>query len=201
MSKSYVWRPTGGYYYNSSGTSAAGDDHYYYSSNRSFRMDYPNLSGKLGLPGNRIIVKSAILHVHKTNAYSATLTMGYSYKTAYADRKSMLAKKTGISMGTSTGGMNIDLTAVIQAYVKDGATSTMRLWAYGTGGSTSNSAVRGYAPASSYNSQRPYITIVYEESNVRLFTDGEWMTAVPYVFHNGVWVPANIQLFDGDIWK
>ena len=164
-------------------------------------MDFPDLATLLGKAKNRITVKSAILHVHKTNAYAATLTMGYNYATGFANRKSLYATVTGISMGKTTGGMDIDLTSVIQAYVRDGATGAMRLWAYGTGGSTSNSAIRGYSPASKYNAQRPYLTLVYEESNMRIYSGGEWKTAIPYIYTNGQWVPANIQLFDGTSWK
>ena len=68
---------------------------------------------------------------------------------------------------------------------------------YGTGGSSSNSNFRGYSPDSSYSSQRPYITLIYDTSKARIYTNGAWETAVPYVYHNGVWQPAQIKLYDG----
>ena len=143
MANTYTWRPTGGNYYSSSGSSAGGSNHFYYSSNRAFRMDFPNLSGQLGKDKKTLSITSAILKVYISTANSATLTIGYSYKTAFDDRKTMLAKVTGVKMKTSTGWMSIDLTDVIKAYAKDGSTSTMRLWGYGTGGSTTNSNFRG----------------------------------------------------------
>ena len=112
----------------------------------------------------------------------------------------MLASKTGISMKTSTGAMDIDLTAVIQAYVRDGTNSTMRLWGYGTGGSSSNSRFRGINLGSSYNSQRPYLLITYNDSIARIYSDGEWKAAVPYIYTNGAWEPAVIQMRNNGSW-
>ena len=120
------------------------------------------------------------------------LTIGYSYQTAYANRKALLASITGVSMGTKTGSKTIDITSIVQAYCRDGQTEKFHLWGYGTGGSTSNSNFRGYNPDSSYSSQRPYITLVYDTSKARIFTNGAWETAVPYVYHNGIWQPAQI---------
>ena len=194
MSTTYTWRPTGGYYYSSSGSSASAANHFYYSSNRTFRMDF----NAPGVDKSTVSIKSAILRVYITTANSATLTIGYSYETAYANRKALLASKTGISMGTSTGSKNIDITSIVQAYCRDGRTGSFRLWGYGTGGSTTNSNFRGYSPGSSYTSQRPYITLVYDTSKARIFTNGAWETAVPYVYYNGVWQPAQIQLYDGN---
>ena len=201
MSTTYTWRPTGGNYYSSSGSSASAGNHYYYSSNRTFRMDFPDLGGLLGKDKKTLSIASAILRVYITTAHSATLTIGYSYKTAYADRKSMLASVAGIKMNTSTGWMNIDLMDVIKAYCKDGTNSTMRLWGYGTGGSSSNSNFRGYSPSSSYSSQCPYITLAYDTSIARIYTNGTWETAVPYVYHNGVWQPAVIQMSNNCSWS
>ena len=201
MASTYTWRATDGKYFSSSGSSSTIDNHVYYSSNRAFRMDYPNLGGLLGKDKKTLSIQSAILHVYITEAHSATLTIGYSYYTAFADRKTMLASKAGISMKTSTGAMDIDLTDVIKAYVKDGTNSTMRLWGYGTGGSSSNSRVRGINPGSSYNSQRPYLLLTYNDSPVRIFSDGEWKPAVPYVYKNGAWQPALIQIFSNNDWN
>jgi len=100
MADTYTWRPTGGNYYSSSGSSASAGNHYYYSSNRAFRMDFPDLSGLIGKGKNTLSIASAILRVCISTANSATLTIGYSYKTAYADRKSMLASVAGIKMKT-----------------------------------------------------------------------------------------------------
>ena len=127
MANTYTWRPTGGNYYSSSGSSAGGSNHFYYSSNRAFRMDFPNLSGQLGKDKKTLSIISAILKVYISTANSATLTIGYSYKTAYDDRKTMLAKVTGVKMKTSTGWMSIDLTDVIKAYAKDGSTRPLKL--------------------------------------------------------------------------
>lgn len=201
MASTYTWRATDGKYFSSSGSSSTIDNHVYYSSNRAFRMDYPNLGGLLGKDKKTLSIQSAILHVYITEAHSATLTIGYSYYTAFADRKTMLASKAGISMKTSTGAMDIDLTDVIKAYVKDGTNSTMRLWGYGTGGSSSNSRFRGINPGSSYNSQRPYLLLTYNDSPVRIFSDGEWKPAVPYVYKNGAWQPALIQIFSNNDWN
>lgn len=192
MSTTYTWRPSGGYYYSSSGSSASAANHFYYSSNRTFRMDF----NAPGLDKSTISIKSAILRVYITTANSATLTIGYSYETAYANRKALLASKTGVSMGTSTGSKNIDITSIVQAYCRDGRSGSFRLWGYGTGGSSTNSNFRGYSPGSSYTSQRPYITLIYDTSPARIYTEGEWKTAVPYVYHNGVWQPAQIKLSD-----
>ena len=147
-----------------------------------------------GLDKSTISIKSAILRVYISTANSATLTIGYSYQTAYANRKALLASITGVSMGTKTGSKTIDITSIVQAYCRDGQTGKFYLWGYGTGGSTSNSNFRGYSPDSSYSSQRPYITLVYDTSKARIFTNGAWETAVPYVYHNGVWQPAQIKL-------
>ena len=201
MANTYTWRPTGGYYYSSSGSSASAGNHYYYSSNRAFRMDFPDLSGLIGKGKNTLSIASAILKVYISTANSATLTIGYSYKTSYDDRKAMLASVSGIKMKTSTGWMNIDLTDVIKAYCKDGNSSTMRLWGYGTGGSSSNSNFRGYSPSSSYSSQRPYLLLTYNDSMARIYSDGEWKAAVPYVYHNGVWVPAVIHMCNNGSWN
>lgn len=201
MASTYTWGATDGKYFSSSGSSSTIDNHVYYSSNRAFRMDYPDLGGLLGKDKRTLSIQSAILHVYITEAHSATLTIGYSYYTAFADRKTMLASKAGISMKTSTGAMDIDLTEVIQAYVRDGTNSTMRLWGYGTGGSSSNSRFRGINPGSSYNSQRPYLLITYNDSPARIFSDGEWKAAVPYVYKNGAWQPALIQMFSNNDWN
>lgn len=201
MAQTYTWRATNGKYFSSSGSSSDIDNHVYYSSNRAFRMDYPNLGGLLGKDKKTLSIQSAILHVYITEAHSATLTIGYSYYTAFADRKTMLASKAGISMKTSTGTMDIDLTDVIRAYVRDGNNSTMRLWGYGTGGSSSNSRFRGINPGSSYNSQRPYLLLTYNDSPARIFSDGEWKPAVPYLYTDGEWQPALIQMFSNNDWN
>ena len=164
-------------------------------------MDFPDLSGLIGKGKNTLSIASAILKVYISTANSATLTIGYSYKTSYDDRKAMLASVAGIKMKTNTGWMNIDLTSVIKAYCKDGMSSTMRLWGYGTGGSSSNSNFRGYNPSSSYSSQRPYLLLTYNDSMARIYSDGEWKAAVPYVYHNGVWEPAVIQMFNNSAWR
>ena len=143
MSKTYTWRPSGGYYYNTSGTTVAADDNYYYSSNRAFRMDF----SALPMEKSTLQIRQAVLNVHIVTAYSATLTIGYSYNTAWSNRKTLLKSKTGIVMGTKTGSKAIDLTEVIQAYCRDGQSGTLRLWAYGTGGSSSLSRIRGYNPS------------------------------------------------------
>ena len=196
MSTTYTWRPNGGRYYSSSGSSAAGDDHFYYSSNRAFRMDFnaPTVDKKT------ISIKSAILRVYIGTANSATLTIGYNYSTSFDNRKSLLAKITGVSMGTKTGSKTIDITSIVQAYCRDGQTGKFYLWGYGTGGSSSNSNFRGFNPSSSYSSQRPYITLTYDTSRARIYTDGEWKTAVPYVCKNGLWRPAAIKLCDNGSW-
>lgn len=201
MAQTYTWRATNGKYFSSSGSSSDIDNHVYYSSNRAFRMDYPNLGGLLGKDKKTLSIQSAILHVYITEAHSATLTIGYSYNTAFADRKTLLASKAGISMKTSTGAMDIDLTDVIRAYVRDGNNSTMRLWGYGTGGSSSNSRFRGINPGSSYNSQRPYLLLTYNDSPARIFSDGEWKAAVPYLYTDGEWQPALIQMFSNNDWN
>ena len=201
MAQTYTWRATNGKYFSSSGSSSDIDNHVYYSSNRAFRMDYPNLGGLLGKDKKTLSIQSAILRVYITEAHSATLTIGYSYNTAFADRKTLLASKAGISMKTSTGAMDIDLTDVIRAYVRDGNNSTMRLWGYGTGGSSSNSRFRGINPGSSYNSQRPYLLLTYNDSPVRIFSDGEWKPAVPYLYTDGEWQPALIQMFSNNYWN
>ena len=188
MSTTYTWRPSGGNYFSSSGSSASAANHFYYSSNRTFRMGF----NAPGLDKSTISIKSAILRVYIGTANSATLTIGYSYQTAYANRKALLASITGVSMGTKTGSKTIDITSIVQAYCRDGQTEKFHLWGYGTGGSTSNSNFRGYSPDSSYSSQRPYITLVYDTSKARIFTNGAWETAVPYVYHNGIWQPAQI---------
>ena len=193
MSTTYTWRPSSGNYFSSSGSSASAANHFYYSSNRAFRMDF----NAPGLDKNTISIKSAILRVVITTANSATLTIGYSYQTAYANRKALLTSITGVSMGTKTGAKTIDITSIVQAYCRDGQTGKFYLWGYGTGGSTTNSNFRGYSPDSSYSSQRPYITLVYDTSKARIYTNGAWETALPYVYHNGVWQPAQIKLYDG----
>ena len=121
-----------------------------------------------------ISIKSAILRVYINTANSATLTIGYNYSTSFDNRKSLLAKITGVSMGTKTGSKTIDITSIVQAYCRDGQTGKFYLWAYGTGGSSSNSNFRGFNPSSSYSSQRPYITLTYDTSRARIYTDGEW---------------------------
>lgn len=197
MSTTYTWRPSNGKYYSTSGSAVDAGDHFYYASNRAFRMDFnaPTIDKKT------ISIKSAILRVVISTANSATLTIGYSYNTSYDNRKTLLAKITGVAMGTKTGAKTIDITSIFQAFCKDGQTGKFYLWAYGTGGSTTLSNFRGYNPASSYSSQRPYITLTYDTSPARIYTGGEWKTAVPYVYHNGVWQPARIQLFDNASWK
>ena len=92
------------------------------------------------------------------------------------------------------------ITSIVQAYCRDGQTGKFYLWAYGTGGSSSNSNFRGFNPSSSYSSQRPYITLTYDTSRARIYTDGEWKTAVPYVYKNGLWQPAAIKLCDNGSW-
>ena len=201
MAQTYAWRATDGLYFSSSGSSSSIDNHVYYSSNRAFRMDYPDLGGLLGKDKKALSIQSAILRVYITDAHSATLTIGYSYNTAFADRKNLLAQRAGISMNTSTGAMDIDLTDVIRTYVRDGTNSTMRLWGYGTGGSSSNSRFRGIDPGSSYSSQRPYLLITFNDSMARIYSDGEWKAAVPYVFHNGIWQPAVIQVYNNSAWR
>lgn len=200
MASTYTWRPTGGKYYSSSGSSADGSNHFYYSSNRAFRMDFPDLGGLLGKDKKTLSISSAILKVYISTANSATLTIGYSYKTAYDDRKTMLAKVTGVKMKTSTGWMSIDLTDVINAYVKDGSSSTMRLWGYGTGGSTTNSNFRGYSPGSSYTSQRPYLLLTYNDATVWYNNSGTWTQCMVYYCDNGTWQPVLPYYNSGGSW-
>ena len=147
-----------------------------------------------------ISIKSAILRVYINTANSATLTIGYNYSTSFDNRKSLLAQITGVSMGTKTGSKTIDITSIVQAYCRDGQTGKFYLWAYGTGGSSSNSNFRGFNPSSSYSSQRPYITLTYDTSRARIYTDGEWKTAVPYVYKNGLWQPVAIKLCNNGSW-
>lgn len=181
MANTYTWRPTDGQYYSSSGSSSGISNHVYYSSNRAFRIDFPDLGGLLGKAKNSLSIQSAVLSVYITDAHSATLTIGYSYQTVYANRKTLLASRSDISMNSSTGWMDIDLTDVIRVYARDGNSSTMRLWGYGTGGSSSNSRFRGISPSSSYTSQRPYLLLTYAAGAARIFTDGQWKTASPYI--------------------
>ena len=202
MASTYTWRATDGKYYSSSGSSSTIDNHVYYSSNRAFRMDYPDLGGLLGKDKKTLSVQSAILHVYITEAHSATLTIGYSYETAFANRKSMLSSKAGISMKTSTGAMDIDLTDVIKDYVKDGTSSTMRLWGYGTGGSSSNSRFRGINPGSSYTSQRPYLLLTYNELDTEVWynNNGTWTQCMMYYCDNSTWKPVVPHYNNGGIW-
>lgn len=202
MADTYIWRPTGGQYFSSSGSSASAGNHFYYSSNRAFRMDFPDLGGLLGKDKKGISISSAILKVYISSAHSATLTIGYSYKTAYADRKSMLASKPGVQMNTSTGWMDIDLTDVIRAYVKDGTNSMMRLWGYGTAGSSSNSYFRGYSPSSSYSSQRPYLAITYNASDTAVWYNdkGTWRECMMYYCDNGTWRQVTPYYNSGGSW-
>ena len=197
MSQTYIWRPNGGKYYNSSGVSDDAATHFYYSSNRSFRMHFP------AFPADKktLSIRKATLNVNINTAYSATLTIGYNYSSAWADRKSLLASKSGISMGTATGWKSIDITSIIQAYCKDGRTDIMYLWGYGTAGSTSNSRFRGYNPASSYSGQRPYITLEFDASKVRIYLDRQWKVAVPHIYHNGAWKVVNVQAHNNSAWK
>ena len=148
-----------------------------------------------------ISIKSAILRVYINTANSATLTIGYNYSTSFDNRKSLLAKITGVSMGTKTGSKTIDITSIVQAYCRDGQTGKFYLWGYGTGGSSSNSNFRGFNPSSSYSSQRPYITLTYDTSRARIYTNGEWKTAVPYVYENGIWQPAAIKFCNNGSWE
>ena len=126
MSTTYTWRPSGGNYFSSSGSSASAANHFYYSSNRAFRMDF----NAPGLDKSTISIKSAILRVVITTANSATLTIGYNYQTAFANRKALLASITGVSMGTKTGAKTIDITSIVQAYCRDGQTGKFYLWGY-----------------------------------------------------------------------
>ena len=201
MANTYTWRPTDGLYFSSSGGSSGISNHVYYSSNRAFRMDFPDLGGLLGKAKSSLSIQSAVLTVYIMDAHSATLTLGYNYKTAFADRKTMLASRAGIVMNSSAGWMDIDLTDVIKAYIKDGTSNTMRLWGYGTGGSSSNARFRGINPSSSYTAQRPYLLLTYAAGSARIYTDGEWKTASPYVFYNGVWQPTTIKMRNNGSWN
>ncbi len=200
MSNSYVWRPTSGRYFNASGTGDTGNSYLFYNKNRAFYMGFPNLGGLLGVDKRTMHIRSAILRVRIITANSATLTMGYNYSTAWANRKSLLAQKTNIVMKTSAGDIDIDLTEVIQAYVADGNSGTMYLWGYGTAGSTTDSYFRGTNPSSNQN-QRPYLTITYDSGIARVYNSGEWKVALPYIYKNGVWKPANSQIRSGDTWE
>ena len=94
MANTYTWRATDGKYFSSSGSSSTIDNHVYYSSNRAFRMDYPNLGGLLGKDKKTLSIQSAILHVYITEAHSATLTIGYSYYTAFGHWQSRLSGRS-----------------------------------------------------------------------------------------------------------
>ena len=202
MANTYTWRPTGGLYFSSSGSSNNIDNHIYYSSNRAFRVDFPDLGGLLGKDKKTLSIVSAIWKVYVDTANAATLTIGYSYKTAYADRKAMLASVSGVTMRTSSGWMDIDLTGVIRAYVRDGGTGAMRLWGYGTGGSSSNSRLRGVNPSSSYNSQRPYLLLTYNEMDTEVWynNNGTWTQCLMYYCDNGTWKPVAPHYNNGGIW-
>lgn len=132
-------------------------------------------------------------------ANSATLTFGYNYSTAYANRKTLLASVTGVKMKTSTGWMDIDLTDVIKAYVRDGTNSTMRLWGYGTGGSTTSSYFRGYNPSSG-TSQRPYLQLTYSDSSVWYNNNGTWVQCAAYYNNNGSWIQVMPYYNNGGTW-
>ena len=200
MANTYTWRPTSGRYFNASGTGDTGNSYLFYNKNRAFYMGFPNLGSLLGLDKKTLHIRSAILRVRILTAYSATLTMGYNYSTAWANRKSLLAQKTNVVMKTSAGDMDIDLTEVIQAYVADGNSGTMYLWGYGTAGSTTDSYFRGINPSSNQD-QRPYLGITYDSSITRIYTGGAWKVAVPYIYANGQWKAAIGQLRDGGEWK
>ena len=86
MSKTYTWRPSGGKYYNTSGTTVDAGDNYYYSSNRAFRMDF----SALPVEKSTLQIRQAVLNVHIVTAYSATLTIGYSYNTAWSTCRARL---------------------------------------------------------------------------------------------------------------
>ena len=200
MSNSYVWRPTAGRYFNDSGTGDTADSLIFYDKNRSFYMGFPDLGGLLGIDKKTLQIRSAVLRVRILTAYSATLTIGYNYSTAWANRKSLLAQKTNVVMKTSAGDMDIDLTEVIQAYAADGYNSAMCLWGYGTAGSTSDSWFRGINP-SSYQNQRPYLTITYDSGIARVYSNGEWKVALPYIYKNGVWQLASAKIRDNGAWN
>ena len=55
--------------------------------------------------------------------------------------------------------------------------------------------------AYSYRETSMIHLLLYDDSKARIFTGGEWKTAVPYVYHNGVWTAANVQAFSNDAWK
>ena len=88
MASTYTWRATDGKYFSSSGSSSTIDNHVYYSSNRAFRMDYPDLGGLLGKDKRTLSIQSAILHVYITEAHSALLLAGM-------DRDAVLASLRG----------------------------------------------------------------------------------------------------------
>lgn len=200
MASTYIWRPTGGQYFNAGGSYSAANSHAYYASNRAFRLDFPNFTTQLGLEKSKISISRAVLHVYIETAYSATLTIGYNYDTTFGNRQSLLASAPGISMNTTAGWMEIDLTDVIRAYMRDAYSSaTVNLWAYGTGGSTSLSYISGYS--ASTTSQRPYIEVEYGLGKVRIFTGGVWKTATPYVRTGNLWKQADVLIRSNQNWK
>ena len=152
-----------------------------------------------GLDKSTISIKSAILRVYISTANSATLTIGYSYQTGYANRKALLASITGVSMGTKTGSKTIDITSIVQAYCRDGQTGKFYLWGYGTGGSTTSSYFRGYNPSSG-TSQRPYLQLTYSDSSVWYNNNGTWVQCAAYYNKNGFWIQVMPYYNNGDTW-
>ena len=81
--------------------------------------------------------------------------------------------------------MDIDLTDVIKAYVRDGTNSTMRLWGYGP---------------SSGTSQRPYLQLTYSDSSVWYNNNGTWVQCAAYYNKNGSWIQVIPYYNNGDTW-
>ena len=201
MSESYIWRPNGGNYYSPQGYADTAAYFVFYAVNRAFRLDFPELGALLGKGRKTIAIQSAKLRLTIISANAATLTMGYNYETAYEQRTTLLAEKTGIVMNTQTGDMEIDLTQVVRAYCREGSNNPMRLWAYGTAGSTTYSYARGYSPAASLAAQRPYLDITFAESSFQIHSGGEWKSAAPYIYKNGAWQPASVQFARNGAWQ
>lgn len=208
----YTWRPTGGYYYNTKGTSASAANGFYFSGTRSCRMtmSFSELLTQLGLTAangdtKKVRIVSAVFSPHVTNAASKdTSKLHFSVETAWANRAQFIAgtELTGVTDLRTTGRKSIDITAQLQTVCDSGYTgSNIQFWGLSSGTMVDSARFRGWKPSSSYSSQRPYITVTMALKGCMIFTGGEWKAAVPYCYRNGLWKPADIKLFSGNVWN
>lgn len=198
-----IWRPDSGEYFSTSGVSSPNNSFCYYNRNRYWYFGFPRINNILGIDNKSIIhINNATFNLYISKAYNNTIysawqDIGYNYTTNSAYRRSLSGANT-IRISDTEGWKTFDVTGMLRAFVSDKQGDSMILWGNGNGtnGSNNDTVFNGYS-----NSNSPYIRIEYELSNVKIYANQQWNSAIPYVWDNDEWKPTIPRINTSNAWK